>query len=210
MTNKRIKNVETRFVDMSTNISNELKNGQYVVFANQPDGVISIGINGKYGFDTLKEAVDIQFDHLDIDKDVKVSVFQVQKRVDENGFETINFVQAEVENLFIGEDPHYIRNGQYAVCQTITCADGIITNVLELFNYKQEAIEGEFCYIDNGYTNTFIAQLFCYKNADKIFSDMDIEEQKKFMFADIDGKESFKNDFPLFKAYRLSEEEPNT
>lgn len=202
MTTKNYKivssNVETRFVDMSTNISNELKDGQYVVLANQPDGVISIGINGKYGFDTLKEAVDIQFDHLDIDKDVKVSVFQVQK----DGSATINLVQAEVENLFIGEDPHYIRNGSYAVCQSITCADGIIANVLELFDYKQEAIEGE-----RSYTNTFIAQLFCYENADKIFSDMDIEEQKKFMFADIDGKESFKNDFPLFKAYRLSEEE---
>lgn len=161
------------------NISNELKNGQYVVLANQPDCVI--GINGKYGFDTLKEAVDIQFDHLDIDKDVKVSVFQVQKEVDENGSETINLVQAEVENLFIGEDPHYIRNGSYAVCQTITCADGIIANVLELFDYKQEAIEGERSYIDNGYTNTFVAQLFCYENAD--------------------------SDTPLFKAYRLSEEE---
>lgn len=203
-------NVETRFVDMSTNIKNELKNGQYVVLANQPDGVISIGINGKYGFDTLKEAVDIQFDHLNIDKDVKVSVFEAQKRVDENGFETINLVQAEVENLFIGEDPHYISNGMYAVCQTITCADGIIANTLELFDNLLEAIECERSYIDSGYTNTFIAQLFCYENADKIFSDMDIEEQKKFMFADIDGKESFKNDFPLFKAYRLSEEELNT
>ena len=117
---KTIKNVETRFVDMSTNISNELKNGQYVVLANSSDGCISIGINGKYGFDTLKEAVDIQFDHLNIDKDVKVSVFEVQKEV-KDGFETINLVQAEVEKtLFIGEDTHYIRNGSYAVCQSIT------------------------------------------------------------------------------------------
>jgi hypothetical protein len=201
----KIKNVETRFVDMSTNIKNELKNGQYVVLASQPDGVISIGINGKYGFDTLKEAVDIQFDHINIDKDVKVSVFRVQKEVDEYGFATIKLVQAEVENAFIGEDPHYISNGSYAVCQSITCTDDIITNVLERFDNLQEAIEGERSYIDNGYTNTFIVQLFCYKNADRIISDMDIEEQKKFMFADIDGKEALKNDFPLFKAYRLSE-----
>lgn len=202
---KTNKNVETRFVDMSTNIKNELKNGQYVVLASQPDGVIGIGINGKLGFDTLKEAVDIQFDHINIDKDVKVSVFRVQKEVDENGIATINFVQAEVENAFIGEDPHYISNGSYAVCQSITCTDDIITNVLERFDNLQEAIEGERSYIDNGYTNTFIVQLFCYKNADRIISDMDIEEQKKFMFADIDGKEAFNNDFPLFKAYRLSE-----
>lgn len=181
--NKNISsNVETRFVDMSTNISNELKNGQYVVLASQPDGVISIGKEGKYGFDTLKEAVDIQFDHLNIDKDVKVSVFEVQKKFgDKNGLKPTNLVQAELENLFIGEDPDYIRNGSYAVCQSITCTDGIINNTLEFFNCKQEAIEGEFRYVDTGYTNTFVAQLFRYKNDD--------------------------SDTPLFKAYRLSDAE---
>lgn len=171
MTTKEFKNVS----------SNELKNGQYVVLANTGDGCISIGINGKYGFDTLKEAVDIQFDHLNIDKDVKVSVFEVQKEIDADGSATINFVQAEAENLVIGENQRYLRNGSYAVCQSITRKNGIITKVLSTWKYKQEAIEDEYCYIDLGKKDTFVAQLFCYKNAD--------------------------SDTPLFKAYRLSEEE---
>lgn len=159
----------------------ELENGKYVVLANTGDGCISIGKDGKYGFDTLKEAVDIQFDHLNIDKDVKVSVFEVQKEIDADGSATINLVQAEVEKLLIGEYQHYIRNGFYAVCQSITRKNGIVTKVLRPWKYKQEAVEDEYCYIDTGYTNTFVAQLFCYENAD--------------------------SDFPLFKAYRLSEEE---
>lgn len=54
---------------------NELENGKFVVVILCSDGYLSVGIDGNYTFDTLKEAYIVANNHKDIDENVEVRIF---------------------------------------------------------------------------------------------------------------------------------------
>lgn len=54
---------------------NELENGKFVVVILCSDCYLSVGIDGKYTFDTLKEAYIVANNHKDIDENGEVKIF---------------------------------------------------------------------------------------------------------------------------------------
>lgn len=69
-----------------------VKDGQYVILADCGDGGVLIGKDGKYGFDDLDHAVFIRDEHR-FDNSVEVSVYLVQKCMDEYGVVTNELIK---------------------------------------------------------------------------------------------------------------------
>ena len=69
-----------------------VKDGQYVILADCKDGGVLIGKDGKYGFDDLDHAVFIRDEHR-FDNSVDVSVYLVQKGLDEYGVVTNELIK---------------------------------------------------------------------------------------------------------------------
>ena len=62
----------------------KVKDGQYVILADCVDGGVLIGKDGKFGFDDLDYAIFIRDEH-SFDDSIEVSVYLVQKGIDEYG-----------------------------------------------------------------------------------------------------------------------------
>ena len=75
----------------SSNLDSVL-DGQYVVIADCADGGVLIGKDGKFGFDDLDYAIFIRDEH-SFDDSVEVSVYLVQKGLDEYGVVTNELIK---------------------------------------------------------------------------------------------------------------------
>ena len=88
-----ISNRPTAFEIYCKDLDN-VKDGQYVILADCKDGGVLIGKDGKYGFDDLDHAVFIRDEHR-FDNSVDVSVYLVQKGLDEYGVVTSELIKCE-------------------------------------------------------------------------------------------------------------------
>lgn len=88
-----ISNRATAFEIYCKDLDN-VKDGQYVILADCKDGGVLIGKDGKYGFDDLDHAVFIRDEHR-FDNSVDVSVYLVQKGLDEYGVVTNELIKCE-------------------------------------------------------------------------------------------------------------------
>lgn len=86
-----ISNRPTAFEIYCKDLDN-VKDGQYVILADCKDGGVLIGKDGKYGFDDLDYAVFIRDEHR-FDNSVDVSVYLVQKGLDEYGVVTNELIK---------------------------------------------------------------------------------------------------------------------